>query len=165
MSLLDYWGTNRLSAKRRKTDDDGSKSPDRRGDQEAAPRSLTTPVGADPDDEGSRDEPPSSQTDLESSLPAVQSDNEAIEEYESSHTAEYDEKRGLHERLQDGKWQKGKNSIYVDAFNLALETVLSEEAHLFDEAEMEVFRQWRGLSYEAQYLYGHLAMYEKILIY
>jgi Fanconi-associated nuclease 1 len=40
----------------------------------------------------------------------------------------------------------------VDAFNLALETVLDEEAHLFDEAEMEVFRKWRELDYESQYL-------------
>lgn len=50
------------------------------------------------------------------------------------------------------EWGRGKSSIYVDAFNLALETVLAEEAHLFDEAEMEVFRQWRNLAYEAQYL-------------
>ena len=60
---------------------------------------------------------------------------------------------GLHVRLRDGAWQKGKSSIYVDAFNLALETVLDEESHLFNEAEMEIFTQWRELSYESQYLY------------
>jgi Fanconi-associated nuclease 1 len=46
-----------------------------------------------------------------------------------------------------------KSSIYVDAFNLALDTVLDEESHLFDEKEMDVFRQWRELDYEAQYLW------------
>ena len=37
-------------------------------------------------------------------------------------------------------------------FNLALDTVLDEESHLFDEAEKAVFEQWRALNYEAQYL-------------
>jgi Fanconi-associated nuclease 1 len=93
---------------------------------------------------------PSSQTELETSLPAIKVDEDAIEKYEASkHEAEL----GLHGRLRDGVWQRGKSSIYVDAFNLALETVLGEESHLFNEAEMEIFTQWRGLSYESQYLY------------
>ena len=54
--------------------------------------------------------------------------------------------------LNHRNWTKGKSSIYVDAFNLALETVLDDERHLFDEKEMEVFNQWRVLHYEAQYL-------------
>ena len=58
----------------------------------------------------------------------------------------------LKSRLNQRSWAKGKSSIYVDAFNLALETVLEDEGHLFDEKEMEVFTQWRGLEYEAQYL-------------
>ena len=41
----------------------------------------------------------------------------------------------------------------MDAFNLALETVLEDESHLFNEAELAVFAFWRELSYEAQYLY------------
>ena len=59
----------------------------------------------------------------------------------------------LKERLHQRTWTKGKSSIYVDAFNLALETVLEDEGHLFDEKEMEVFHQWRALDYEAQYLW------------
>ena len=46
----------------------------------------------------------------------------------------------------------------MDAFDLALQTVLDEEAHLFNEAEMEVFRQWKELSYESQYLYVQAAL-------
>ncbi|OCL15148.1 hypothetical protein AOQ84DRAFT_121125 [Glonium stellatum] len=96
------------------------------------------------------------QTGLESALPPVKTDKEAIEEYEAS-KAPYDEdNRGVEGRLNERKWIKGKSSIYVDAFNLALETVLDEESHLFDEAEMAVFKEWRELSYEAQYLYVRL---------
>ncbi|KAL1984022.1 hypothetical protein VTN96DRAFT_9707 [Rasamsonia emersonii] len=100
----------------------------------------------------------SSQTELETSLPPVKTDQEAIEEYEASRAAAAaaEEEPGLEERLGERKWRKGRSSIYVDAFNLALDTVLDEEAHLFNEAEMEVFRQWRSLSYEAQYLYVRL---------
>ena len=58
----------------------------------------------------------------------------------------------LKARLSQRNWTRGKSSIYVDAFNLALETVLEDEGHLFDEKEMEVFNQWKGLEYEAQYL-------------
>lgn len=101
----------------------------------------------------------SSQTELETSLPPVKTDQEAIEEYEASRAAAAaaEEEPGLEERLGERKWRKGRSSIYVDAFNLALDTVLDEEAHLFNEAEMEVFRQWRSLSYEAQYLYVPLS--------
>lgn len=92
-------------------------------------------------------------TGLETALPPVQSDKEAIEAYEASRAAgELD----LHGRVTERKWERGKSSIYVDAFNLALETVLEEESHLFDEAEHTVFREWRALSYEAQYLYVRL---------
>ena len=147
MSLLDYWDTQRPSTKRRKTSDDAH-TPSSRG--------LESDQGTGPfqDDESPRDDdnvPPSSQTDLESSLPAIRTDNEAIEEYEQSQQVNREE-LGLHERLQEGTWQKGRSSIYVDAFNLALETVLDEEAHLFNEPEMEVFKQWKELPYESQYL-------------
>jgi Fanconi-associated nuclease 1 len=95
---------------------------------------------------------PSSQTELETSLPAIQIDEDAIKAYEASKADNDDAEPGLHVRLRDGVWQRGKSSIYVDAFNLALETVLDEESHLFNEAEMEVFNQWRDLCYESQYL-------------
>jgi Fanconi-associated nuclease 1 len=101
-------------------------------------------------------------TDLESALPPVNTDKEAIEEYEAFKTSQNEVIKteegieGAEERFGDRKWARGKSSIYVDAFNLALDTVLDEESHLFDEAEMEVFKQWRDTEYEAQYLYVRL---------
>ncbi|KAL8825022.1 MAG: hypothetical protein Q9191_004665 [Dirinaria sp. TL-2023a] len=97
-----------------------------------------------------------SQTELESALPPIKTDKEAIAEYEAARAAESAEDIGLQGRLGQRKWIRGKSSIYVDAFNLALETVLEDESHLFDEAELEVFQQWRNLSYEGQYLYVRL---------
>lgn len=90
-------------------------------------------------------------TDLESALPAVQVDEEALEAYEAF-KASQEENDNVEDRLEKRAWVRGKSSLYVDAFNLALETVLDEESHLFDEAEREVFELWRGLGYEAQYL-------------
>jgi Fanconi-associated nuclease 1 len=91
-------------------------------------------------------------TDLESALPPVKADAEAIEEYEEFKASQTESKEETETRLKDRKWIRGKTSIYVDAFNLALDTVLDEESHLFDEAEREVFRIWKDMSYEAQYL-------------
>ncbi|KAM0338960.1 hypothetical protein ACHAPQ_001950 [Fusarium lateritium] len=91
-------------------------------------------------------------TDIETALPPAAEGKEAIEEYEamksSQATAEED---GTAEKPPP-RWVRGQSSIYVDAFNLALDTVLDEESHLFDEKESEIFMQWRGLNYEAQYL-------------
>lgn len=89
-------------------------------------------------------------TELENALPAVKTDKEAIRDYESMRAGEVPE--DLRSRLSQRRWTIGKSSIYVDAFNLALETVLEDEAHLFDEKEMRVFDNWRELTYEAQYL-------------
>ncbi|KAK6813719.1 hypothetical protein RU639_010196 [Aspergillus parasiticus] len=173
MSLLDYWDTLRPSVKRRKTtaddtDDATSLSDAVTGRKDGIEIPETSVVNPDVSDiacipflgqepEGDDLPFPGSQTELESSLPAIDTDSHAIEEYEASQSiSDREEEPGLRERLQDGKWRKGKSSIYVDAFNLALETVLDEEAHLFDEAEMEVFKQWKELSYESQYLYVRL---------
>ncbi|KAL8642765.1 MAG: hypothetical protein Q9228_000556 [Teloschistes exilis] len=112
---------------------------------------------ADSEDESDIEEeqiPSPSQTELESALPPVKTDKEAIAEYEATRAAETD--LDLHSQLGQRKWVQGKSSIYVDAFFLALETVLDEESHLFDEAEMAVFQKWRDLSYEGQYLYVRL---------
>lgn len=95
---------------------------------------------------------PAQKTNLESALPPIKTDKEAIAEYEATRLAETNIS-DLHSRLGQRKWVQGKSSIYVDAFNLALETVLEDESHLFDAAEMSVFEHWRKLSYEAQYLY------------
>lgn len=172
MSLLHYWDTLRPSAKRRKTTKeetdtgdekdtpDSSDSPLIKSSETALPERLDynpIPVEAGFGAAGDDSEvPPNSQTELESSLPAIQADNRAIEEYEASRAADDENEPDLRQRLRDGTWRKGRSSIYVDAFNLALETVLDEEAHLFDKAEMEVFRQWRELDYESQYLYVYL---------
>jgi len=95
-------------------------------------------------------------TDLESALPPVNTDAEAIEEYEAFKASQGESPEETAARLKDRTWVRGKSSIYVDAFNLALDTVLEEESHLFDEAEREVFSLWRRLDYEAQYLYVRL---------
>lgn len=120
-------------------------------------KSETTPKEirdseAETDDEDVFLPPHTRQTDLEVALPPVKTDKEAIAEYEAYKAAQEALPLGIEGRLGQRKWIKGKSSIYVDAFNLALETVLEDEGHLFDEAEMEVFQQWRGMSYEAQYL-------------
>jgi Fanconi-associated nuclease 1 len=95
---------------------------------------------------------PARPTELESALPSIKTDKEAIAEYEAMRASEQDNAEVLQGRLKQRKWTKGKSSIYVDAFNLALETVLGDEGHLFDEKELEVFNQWKDLDYESQYL-------------
>jgi Fanconi-associated nuclease 1 len=114
-------------------------------------RRTEIPDFEDDDDEGGV-ALPSSQTALESSLPAIKTDKEAIAEYEAYKASE----QTLQERLGNRSWEKGRSSIYVDAFNLALETVLEDEGHLFDEAELDLFEQWKSLNYESQYLYVRL---------
>ncbi|TKA83835.1 hypothetical protein B0A55_00136 [Friedmanniomyces simplex] len=128
-----------------------NRSPGKRRRNNAVPDSE-----ADSEDEDLEEQPRERRTDLESALPPIQSDKEAIEAYEATRAAEQAEEGGSKDRLGERKWVKGKSSIYVDAFNLALETVLEDEAHLFDEAEHAVFTAWRDLSYEAQYLYVRL---------
>lgn len=162
MSLLDYWDTRRPSVKRQKTDKASSSQEREKSLGENDSTTLASPLirASNPsitslDGEISVDDEqvPSSQTELESSLPTIEMDNQVIDEYATSRDAKDHAEPDLQQQLWDGKWRKGKSSIYVDAFNLALETVLDEEAHLFDEAEMEVLRQWKELSYESQYLY------------
>lgn len=92
-------------------------------------------------------------TDLETTLPQINTDQEAIDDYEASRAAQAADNDTAGNRLHNRKWIRGRSSIYVDAFNLALETVLDEESHLFDAAEKALFEYWRELSYEAQYLY------------
>lgn len=93
-------------------------------------------------------------TELESALPHLDQGKDAIVDYEAIQLFEKDLNisKDLEDNLNSQKLPSGRRSIYVDAFNLALETVLDEESHLFDEREGKVFDEWRGLSYEAQYL-------------
>jgi Fanconi-associated nuclease 1 len=123
-----------------------------RAQSPASPGRTEIPGSENDGDDDGRVPLPSGQTALESSLPAVTTDKEAIAEYEAYHAS----KQTLKERRASGRWEKDRSSIYVDAFNLALETVLEEEGHLFDEAELDLFQQWKNLSYESQYLYVRL---------
>ncbi|KFZ07942.1 hypothetical protein V502_09650 [Pseudogymnoascus sp. VKM F-4520 (FW-2644)] len=97
-------------------------------------------------------------TELESALPDLDQGKGAIVDYEAMQPFEKDRNisKDLEDNLSTQKLPTGRRSIYVDAFNLALETVLSEESHLFNEREETIFDEWRGLSYEAQYLYVRL---------
>ncbi|KAI1006929.1 Fanconi-associated nuclease 1 [Podosphaera aphanis] len=94
---------------------------------------------------------PQHTTELETALPSIKVDDEAINGYNLIRTAE-NLSEDLKSRLGDRRWIKGQSSIYVDAFNLALGTVLDDEIHLFDSKEQEVFAQWKQLEYESQYL-------------
>jgi fanconi-associated nuclease 1 len=94
------------------------------------------------------------QTDVEAVLPPTQDEEEAIHEYEAmkasaSSSADFE---GGKEPSSSPKWAKGRSSIYVDAFILALDAVLEDESHLFDDVEREIFQQWKQLDYGAQYL-------------
>ncbi|KUI66157.1 hypothetical protein VM1G_01889 [Cytospora mali] len=98
-------------------------------------------------------------TAIESACPPVQADQGAIDEYEVMRASQLsaDSKNNLSSSDSDNRtWVRGRSSIYVDAFNLALDTVLEDESHLFDEMEMAILEQWRSLDYEAQYLYVRL---------
>ncbi|KAM3449496.1 hypothetical protein MY3296_006888 [Beauveria thailandica] len=94
-------------------------------------------------------------TDVENALPVTQPDKAALaayEQYKSSQASVKEEAPDYKKPL----WTKGRSSIYVDAFNLALDTVLEDESRLFDKRELGVFSQWKTLEYEAQYLYVRL---------
>lgn len=92
-------------------------------------------------------------TDIESALQTTDGEREAIEEYEALKSSQASAPDDGTTATTQPLWIKGRSSIYVDAFNLALDTVLEEESHLFDDKENEVFDQWKNLGYEAQYLY------------
>ena len=108
------------------------------------------------DEDGLEDDiKPQPRTQLETTLPQIPTDAEAIEAYEAYKAGQSDQPT-LQQRLEKGTWTKGRSSIYVDAFNLALETVLEDESHLFNDVELDLFRQWKALCYESQYLYVRL---------
>ncbi|KAE8149052.1 VRR-NUC domain-containing protein [Aspergillus avenaceus] len=130
MSLLDYWGTvkkRRIGSFTLSTDKDFTTLPKTNSDNR---ETVTGTLSKDGETsmEVPQDEVNEPRTDLESSLPV----------------------------FDETPVRQRKSSIYVDAFELALDTVLGEEAHLFSHAEMEVFARWRALSYQARYLYVRL---------
>ncbi|KAM5431303.1 putative phosphodiesterase I [Microsporum canis] len=106
------------------------------------------------DDSGHNDQ----EAGLEESLPPLKTDEDAIEEYEQWKTSldTEDQPVTTQQRFDQRKWIKGESSIYVDAFNYALDSVLEDESHLFIEAEKSVFDYWKRLCYESQYLYVRL---------
>ena len=128
--------------------DDESTSPN------ASPRRRRRHEISDAGGEEGQEHVNSSQTQLETALPDIKTDEDAIEAYEAYKAGETEQT--LESRIDGRSWTKGRSSIYVDAFNLALNTVLEEEGHLFDDAEKSLFEQWRGISYESQYLYVRL---------
>jgi Fanconi-associated nuclease 1 len=149
-------GDKERPAKRQKTSGSPKKAP--------TPRKFTNREVVDSDayDDDSDikkepEEPEEQITDLESALPQIKADDEAIEAYEAFKASQEENAEGAERRLEKRAWVRGKSSLYVDAFNLALDTVLDEESHLFDEGETELFRVWRELDYEAQYLWVSLS--------
>lgn len=100
------------------------------------------------------EESPQRKTDLETAAPPIKTDKQAIADYEATRAAQDTNDSSASARLNTRSWTRGKSSIYVDAFNLALETVLDDESHLFSRNESAIFRRWQSLAYEAQYLYA-----------
>ena len=149
------------AAKRLKTEDTRDSDEDassRKSEDDEVPSYADISAGfVTRDDVGESEDPrPPQGTPFESSLPPVSTDKDAIEEYEALRASQIEEeeiaKDTAASRIDSRKWIRGKSSIYVDAFNLALDTVLEEELVLFDDKETVVFEQWRQLSYEAQFL-------------
>ncbi|KKP04686.1 hypothetical protein THAR02_03229 [Trichoderma harzianum] len=95
-------------------------------------------------------------TEFENALPPTETNEEAITEYETLRSSQNNAGEDSSKMKTAPLWIKGRSSIYVDAFNLALDTVLEEESSLFSSRESEIFKQWRSLNYEAQYLYVRL---------
>lgn len=91
-------------------------------------------------------------TDFENALPPTEASQEAIEEYETLKSSQSNAGEEIPNKKIAPLWIKGRSSIYVDAFNLTLDTVLEEESSLFSSKELEIFSQWKKLNYEAQYL-------------
>ena len=156
----------KLKNKTEDDDDSTSLNNDEEDDSFLSAQSRNSPLirdgktgTADAEDGNATDDAPTAHhhTALEDSLPEVKVDDDIIEEYEKLKSSQIEDGEVSAEtRLQTRKWVRGQSSIYVDAFNLALDIVLQDEAHLFDDKENCVFEHWRALSYEAQYLYGTL---------
>ena len=127
--------------------------PDSESDDEQCGQELEDSVPEDSEGVGGASSGEAGPTDFENVLPATHSDEEAVKEYEALKSSQGHGNPDDTTAKTRPLWVKGRSSIYVDAFNLALDSVLDEESHLFDEKEKEVFRQWRELGYEAQFMY------------
>ncbi|PHH59026.1 hypothetical protein CDD81_3928 [Ophiocordyceps australis] len=109
----------------------------------------------DPDDcqDEAEEEQRGRTTDVENVLAPTQVDDDAIKEYEDMRSLQLETRVN---ETDGATWVPAKSSIYVDAFNLALDTVLEDEWQLFNDEELQVFGQWRSLDYQSQYLYVRL---------
>jgi len=137
---------------------------DQRGDEganESLDASLTSDSGDDEPTvlgvhvsagEVSHELPVTVATAFDSSLLTIATATDAIEEYEMLRASQASQNDEVSSKHDGNRWLKGRSSIYVDAFNLALDTVLDEESHLFDDKEKHVFEEWRSIGYEAQYM-------------
>ena len=128
---------------------DGSSDEDE--DHEVNFSLVSRGTSQEPDEASNPEEGPAA----EDSLILIQSGGDAVGEYEAitaSQPGVEDVENDASAQPSTRQWVKGQSSIYVDAFNLALQTVLEDEAHLFDEKEKAVFDYWKALGYEAQYL-------------
>ncbi|EHA49148.1 coiled-coil domain-containing protein MTMR15 [Pyricularia oryzae 70-15] len=131
-------------------DEDHEDDSPRKGSAANGGELKARPTSPEPD-------PDQGKTPFESSLPPIKTEQDAIEEYEAFRASQQSEEpETAASRLENRNWVRGRSSIYVDAFNLALETVIEDESDLFDENEMAVFDAWKALDYEAQYLYVRL---------
>ncbi|KAI9897468.1 hypothetical protein N3K66_007324 [Trichothecium roseum] len=143
-------------AKRRKTDevqDSASEDSDAAESEVEKPTKLTSTDGDGYGDGRTHKE---RHTEFEDALPPTQDEEAAIIEYEFMKSSQAENAEDDTTDKTRPLWIRGRSSIYVDAFNLALDIVLEQEEHLFDTKEGDVFRQWRELDYEAQYLYVRL---------
>ena len=143
--------TKRLKVETTENDDNESQSHGKSGDEDAdadtSGLGLDDSRDLDPDDLSYK-----SETAVETAMPSLDTSKDAIEEYETLKASQGSNTDDKVAETSRSRWVKGKSSIYLDAFNLALETVLEDESHLFDEKEMALFDQWKQLNYEAQYL-------------
>lgn len=155
MSLRDFWNPPAKRVKLSSENSNDEYSLEDTHSENDAPRnsSILEPSGCvlEPvkEDDSLQEHITSSQTQLESSLAPISADSGAISKYETENRIDKSSQNS-HAKQE---WAKGESSIYVDAFNLALDSVMKDEAHLFDDAEKAVFNQWKQLSYPSQYLY------------
>jgi Fanconi-associated nuclease 1 len=91
-------------------------------------------------------------TGIEKTLPDIAASPGIIAKYENEELTGQAVKSEVETRSHKSNAVLHRSSIYLDAFNLALNTVLEEESPLFSKRELAVFKAWESLDYEAQYL-------------
>jgi hypothetical protein len=101
---------------------------------------------------GGSEYPHYSLAEFETAQLSMEARKEATVKHKTLYAADESSLVELGASLHSGIIATSRSSIYVDAFNLALDTVLKGERHLFSNTEEEVFDRWKSLDYEAQYL-------------